>query len=179
MENDNSYSNTGYGKRPLWQWIILYIIIGAIIYAGGYYFFISKKGGYASASNYVPNTIPMTSPTLANPPTATTGVILTKNDQIKGNYLTDLNGMMLYIWDNDKNGTSNCTGKCLTNWPPFLESAMTATSLPTGLSVITRTDNKAKQYAWNGKPLYYFIQDKAVGDLKGDGINNIWHLVKP
>lgn len=36
----------GYGKRPLWQWIVLYLVIGGIVYAGIYYFFMSKDGGY-------------------------------------------------------------------------------------------------------------------------------------
>ncbi|MBI2329823.1 cupredoxin domain-containing protein [Candidatus Daviesbacteria bacterium] len=38
--------NNGYGKRPLWQWVIIYLLIGGIIYAGIYYFFLAKKGGY-------------------------------------------------------------------------------------------------------------------------------------
>ncbi len=36
----------GYGKRPLWQWILLYVVIGAIIYGIIYYFVFYKKGGY-------------------------------------------------------------------------------------------------------------------------------------
>lgn len=40
----------GYGKRPLWQWIVLYVIVGGVIYAGIYYFVIAKRGGYGSSS---------------------------------------------------------------------------------------------------------------------------------
>lgn len=36
----------GYGKRPLWQWVVIYLVIGGIIYAAIYYFVLSKKGGY-------------------------------------------------------------------------------------------------------------------------------------
>ncbi len=32
----------GYNKRPLWQWIIIYLIIGAIIYGLIYYFIIAR-----------------------------------------------------------------------------------------------------------------------------------------
>jgi len=35
-----------YGKRPLWQWIVLYLIIGGIIYAAVYFLFLNKSGGY-------------------------------------------------------------------------------------------------------------------------------------
>lgn len=34
----------GYGKRPKWQWVVLYVIIGAIVYGLVYYFFFRKTG---------------------------------------------------------------------------------------------------------------------------------------
>ncbi len=40
-------SGYGYGKRPLWQWILLYVIIGGLIYAAVYYFFLSGNAGYS------------------------------------------------------------------------------------------------------------------------------------
>jgi FKBP-type peptidyl-prolyl cis-trans isomerase len=69
MENDyqtppNGGQQTGegqqkysYGKRPLWQWIILYIIIGGALYAATYFIFFNKKGGNSYTSqNYQNNT---------------------------------------------------------------------------------------------------------------------------
>lgn len=44
----------GYGKRPLWQWILIYVVIGAIVYAGVYYFVFAKKGN--NTYNYSANT---------------------------------------------------------------------------------------------------------------------------
>ena len=38
----------GYGKRPLWQWILLYVIIGGLLYLAIYYFFFRGSGGYTS-----------------------------------------------------------------------------------------------------------------------------------
>jgi plastocyanin len=35
-----------YAKRPLWQWIVIYILIGGFVYAGVYYLLLAKKGGY-------------------------------------------------------------------------------------------------------------------------------------
>jgi hypothetical protein len=35
----------GYGKRPIWQWVVLYIIVGAIVYGLIYYFFMRGSGG--------------------------------------------------------------------------------------------------------------------------------------
>lgn len=41
----------GYGKRPLWQWILLYIVLGGIVYYLIYVLFLSGgddggNGGY-------------------------------------------------------------------------------------------------------------------------------------
>jgi len=41
-------------ERPLWQWLIIYLVIGGIIYAAIYYFYFTKSGtapyGATSAS---------------------------------------------------------------------------------------------------------------------------------
>ncbi len=34
-----------YGKRPLWQWVLIYVVIGAILYGLIYYLVIAKRGG--------------------------------------------------------------------------------------------------------------------------------------
>ncbi len=46
MANEYDQKKYGYGKRPLWQWIVLYVIIGGVIYGLVYYFFFANKGGY-------------------------------------------------------------------------------------------------------------------------------------
>lgn len=43
-------SSGGYGKRPLWQWVVIYIVIAGIVYGLIYYFVSSKYGGYNSTS---------------------------------------------------------------------------------------------------------------------------------
>lgn len=48
MENKNekSYVKGGtYGKRPLWQWIVTYLVIGVLVYGLVYYVFVGRKGG--------------------------------------------------------------------------------------------------------------------------------------
>jgi predicted lipoprotein with Yx(FWY)xxD motif len=91
--------------------------------------------------------------------------------------IMDAKMMALYTFDNDRvPNTSACTGNCLTNWPAF-----TATAADKDMGdwkVITRDDG-TKQWAYKGKPLYYFVQDKAAGDKKGDGRGGVWHHAKP
>ena len=35
----------GYGKRPVWQWVVIYIIIAVVVYGLIYLLFIHKSGG--------------------------------------------------------------------------------------------------------------------------------------
>lgn len=40
-----------YGKRPLWQWILIYVIAAIIIYGLIYYFVFARKAGYNAATS--------------------------------------------------------------------------------------------------------------------------------
>lgn len=40
-----------YAKRPLWHWVVLYLIIGGILYLMIYYFLLKGKG-YDGNMNY-------------------------------------------------------------------------------------------------------------------------------
>lgn len=44
----------GYGKRPLWQWILIYLVIGGIVYFLIYYFVFAKKGAYTAPKTSAP-----------------------------------------------------------------------------------------------------------------------------
>ncbi|NBU54391.1 MAG: hypothetical protein EBS45_03150, partial [Proteobacteria bacterium] len=35
-----------------------------------------------------------------------------------------------------------------------------------------------KQWAFDGKPLYYWAKDMKKGDKTGDNVNNVWHIIK-
>ena len=95
-----------------------------------------------------------------------------------GGVLVGPNGMTLYTFDNDKagSGKSVCNGPCATNWPPLLASE---DAKPAGeFSVVVRDDGK-KQWAFKGKPLYYWAKDAKPGDKTGDGFNKVWQVAKP
>ena len=90
---------------------------------------------------------------------------------------TDVKGMTLYTFDNDKEpNKSACAGNCLNNWP-VLKAEASDKDLG-DWKVITRDDG-SKQWAYKGKPLYYFAMDKAAGDKVGDGRGMVWHIAKP
>jgi len=88
--------------------------------------------------------------------------------------LVDANGMTLYIFDNDTTGVSNCYDKCAANWPPLM--ATDADMADGDYSVIERTDG-TKQWAYDGMPLYFWVNDTQPGDTTGDGVGGVWHVV--
>jgi len=158
-----------YSKRPLWQWVLIYLLVGGVIYALVYYFvFASKGGSYTSPTSYAPTQNTNTSG----------NIYLTKTDATKGNYMTDFAGMTLYTYDKDTKGVSNCSGGCLAAWPAYTSGATAQSTLPANITVITRSDG-SKQFAWKGMPLYYYAKDKVAGDITGDGVGGVWHIIKP
>lgn len=166
-------ANSGYGKRPLWQWILLYAIIAVVVYGLVYYFIFAKKG----------STQPYQTPTSSVSPTAAatgaqaSNIYMVKTDATKGNYMVDFAGMTLYIYDKDTAGISNCYGGCAKAWPPYTSGATAESNLPTNVTLVTRTDG-TKQFAWKGMPLYYYVSDTKAGDITGDGVGGVWHIVK-
>jgi len=109
---------------------------------------------------------------------ATAALAQTKiGDSAKGKVLTDDKGMTLYTFDKDSGGKSACNGPCAGNWPPLMASA--DAKIEAGYTVIARDDG-SKQWAYKGKPLYTWKNDKKPGDITGDGIlNGTWHIAQP
>jgi predicted lipoprotein with Yx(FWY)xxD motif len=99
-----------------------------------------------------------------------------------GTYLTDSAGRTLYDFVSDTPTSSSCSGQCVQFWPPLTTTgAPTAsgTAKATLLGTITRTDG-TMQVTYNGHPLYYFKEDTAAGDTKGQGVDGFgakWWLV--
>lgn len=48
-----------YGKRPLWQWVLIYAVIGGALYGLVYYFALAGKGGLPSYTSQ-PTSVPTT-----------------------------------------------------------------------------------------------------------------------
>lgn len=92
--------------------------------------------------------------------------------------LVGANGMTLYMLDKDVAGAgqSQCNGPCAVNWPPFYAGEGDMAS--GDYSVVVRDDGK-RQWAFKGKPLYYWSKDQKPGDRTGDGFNKVWHVAQP
>jgi predicted lipoprotein with Yx(FWY)xxD motif/uncharacterized cupredoxin-like copper-binding protein len=107
--------------------------------------------------------------------------VYVRQDPVLGPYLTDAKGMTLYLFTKDTEpGVSTCYDKCEENWPIFTaeEPLTLPRSVEGELTLITRDDGTT-QVAYNGIPLYYWINDKAPGDTTGQGVGDVWYIVAP
>ena len=104
-------------------------------------------------------------------------------DATLGNILVDGKGMTLYVFDKDTAGVSNCSGGCLTKWPPLTTSneqtpVMAGEGVTATFGVITRDDG-TYQVTVNDMPLYYYASDSAAGDVSGQAVGDVWWVVGP
>ncbi len=42
----------GYGKRPAWQWVLIYLVVAAVLYFLIYYFFFRHTGSSSTGLGY-------------------------------------------------------------------------------------------------------------------------------
>jgi len=104
-------------------------------------------------------------------------VVQVRYDAQLGHVLTDAQGMTLYVFSNDEEGVSNCTGGCAENWPPLTVESETVPTSPLaipGTFGTTERDDGSLQVTYNGWPLYGWQNDAAPGDTTGQAVNDVW-----
>ncbi len=107
------------------------------------------------------------------------------NSATLGSYLTDKDGNALYFFSNDADGNNNCTGACITAWPIFNITGLTAEQLGTGLTLgdfnAISTPN-GNQLTYKGWPLYYYSPGgvrESPGQTSGEAVGGVWFVAKP
>jgi predicted lipoprotein with Yx(FWY)xxD motif len=169
-------------------------VIIALVIAGGAYWYWSttqmvapaaEQAGTNSTADQNTSTQPGAGATQAanNDAGITQTHVLSVNaDATLGQYATAYNGMTVYTYDGDGNGVSNCTGSCADTWPPYTVSSAasieSSADISGTLGTITRTDGST-QVTYNGKPVYFYKNDTAKGDTKGQGVGGVWFVIKP
>ncbi|MFJ2714643.1 MULTISPECIES: COG4315 family predicted lipoprotein [unclassified Pseudomonas] len=93
---------------------------------------------------------------------------------MKDGMMVDHKGMTVYTFDKDAGGKSMCSGDCAKNWPPMMAPAGAKAE---GKWTVIKRDDGMMQYAYDGKPLYTFMKDEKPGEMKGDGMKDVWHVV--
>ncbi len=113
-------------------------------------------------------------------PAVASGATLATATTASGTIVVDGHGTAVYEYDKDTKGaaSSSCTGQCAANWPAVSGTAASFSGITGKVASITGVDGKP-QLTLNGWPLYYFVGDKAAGDIKGQGVGSVWWLLTP
>jgi len=96
-------------------------------------------------------------------------------DTKMGKVMATEKGMTLYTFDKDAKDKSNCDASCLKKWPAFHAAAKAKAEGE--WSLVKAADGK-EMWAYEGKPLYTYAEDKKPGDMKGEGVGGVWHVAK-
>jgi predicted lipoprotein with Yx(FWY)xxD motif len=112
----------------------------------------------------------------ANPPAIT----LASATSDLGTYLTGKDGLTLYFFTKDTTpGVSVCEGDCAVAWPPVTVAPGNWPAAGDGvtgvLGVAPRADGQW-QVTYDGRPLYYWQNDKAAGETTGQGVGDVWYV---
>ncbi|MFX0578299.1 hypothetical protein [Nocardia nepalensis] len=113
-------------------------------------------------------------------PTASASATSIRLRTVQGrDVLVDNVGRALYVFDKDTPGLIACAGECLVKWPALMGPVAAEAGIDPGkLAIMARPDGTS-QVGFAGKPLYYFAQDVAPGDTRGQGLMGLWHLIGP
>lgn len=107
------------------------------------------------------------------------GATIAVSDTDLGEILVDGEGMTLYVFDNDSDGQSACTGDCVDTWPPLTSEVTADDGVDESLIGMTERDDGTAQATYDNQPLYYFAGDSAAGDTNGQAVGGIWWVVAP
>ena len=115
-------------------------------------------------------------------PAASAGQVSTHSTS-KGTVMVDSKGDTIYWFAIDTPTKSNCTGSCLTYWPP-VTGAVTAVSGSglTGTFGTITTAAGTMQATYDGHPLYTYAADTSPGMVSGNGLNvsgGLWWAMTP
>ncbi len=110
---------------------------------------------------------------------AQSGTKVTLHATHLGKVLAMSTGRTLYLYTPDGHNKSNCTGSCLTYWPPLMTTGkpIAATGVKQALLGTTRRSNGKLQVTYNGHPLYHYTGDSGAGQTYGEGTDGTWYVV--
>ncbi|GAA4083218.1 hypothetical protein [Actinomadura miaoliensis] len=110
-----------------------------------------------------------------------TGLRAMQDNQL-GTILVDNRGRAVYRYDRDspRPSLSRCVGPCAQTWPPVLWTpALNVSGVERARIGRIRRADGALQVTVGGWPLYHYSRDTSPGDQNGQGVNNLWFVVRP
>jgi len=108
-----------------------------------------------------------------------TGVKVAVASSGLGPVLVDGRGHTLYLFEQDKQGKSACSGKCVSLWPPLIASGkpLAAGGAKASLLGTVRRADGRLQVTYRHHPLYTFVKDTKKGQTNGEGFGDQWYAV--
>ncbi len=94
--------------------------------------------------------------------------------------IVDANGMTLYMFTpDDGQAAPTCGAGCIDKWPALIADSPTAGAGldASKLSTVARADGLGNQVKYGDYFLYTFANDKAAGDVNGQGVGTKWYVV--
>jgi predicted lipoprotein with Yx(FWY)xxD motif len=149
---------------------------------GGVWFVLSPRGSGMTSSKAPAEGTPQAFNVIKPEPTPAGPATLQVSQTAQlGQFLVDAKGMTLYLYTKDAPNTSNCYDQCAIVWPPLLTNgaAVSGSGVDSSLLGTTTRKDGSVQVTYKGWPLYYWFQDKAPGDTKGQWVGNVWFVISP
>lgn len=121
--------------------------------------------------------------TSATAPSGASTVAVADNPEL-GQILVDADGRTLYRFEKDEPNESYCNGECAKVWPPYTTNGQPkAAKGAEGSKLDTiKRDDGSTQVTYDGSPLYYYVDDAAPGDAKGNELDQFgaeWYALQP
>jgi predicted lipoprotein with Yx(FWY)xxD motif len=111
------------------------------------------------------------------------GTVRTATSKTFGTILVGPNGRTLYRYTDDSKGVNRCSSDAACNkyWPPLVIGAAAKPSAGSGVKAALlgtiKAANGKRQVTYAGFPLYYFVGDKAAGQVKGQAFDSTWYVL--
>jgi predicted lipoprotein with Yx(FWY)xxD motif len=101
-----------------------------------------------------------------------------------GRILFDGRGFALYGFTKDPRGRSVCSGACAAAWPPYIvrKAPRVGAGVKGSLVGTTRRADGRLQVTYNGRPLYYYVSDRAPGQILCQNVSEfggLWLVARP
>jgi predicted lipoprotein with Yx(FWY)xxD motif len=111
------------------------------------------------------------------------GIRMKAIDSQFGTIVGDSRGQAVYLFDREESKKSECYGDCARAWPPVLTRGrpVAGTGIRGRLLGTTRRRNGKRQVTYDGRPLYYYVDD-APGRLLCHNVfefGGVWLVVRP
>ncbi len=101
-----------------------------------------------------------------------------------GRILTDGKGRALYLFEKEKTSKAACYGDCAKAWPVFRAHGTVKAGKGVARGKLGTTSRRGgrRQVTYRGHPLYYYVTDKAPGQVTCQNVSEYggkWLVVAP